>query len=528
MSITLAPIVLLFSSALAASTGDEIAKATLDSSVCASTFHPGMDQASLIQLGFSKPVVTHDGSQQHPSVATLVSKAKADPLDGGAVVHSTSDWLFDFGGSTSCSDDVEPAWDNTAQSYESRVFMPFFLVFITCCVLSSGSVDTPEIRANTVMANRPRERRYELDFVRVICVAVVVIEHSGGKHWSRHNIVFGQQWVLPYLYITSAIAFMMSQKTTLAFNARLAVVLAVGVAANWMSDVLTGRDWQNDFGNTIFQMFYVVMLIMMSVVAGPLRHVLQYTEEKTSIALWGPTVLYGTITVFTLTIFAIGHTIAVTDGAGTWMLQAAPLLNNAPIAILEISGLLFLCHLACFGQANDVLAWVLLAFIYIPAILIPWPQIGFIHNLQVFVFAMVAESWKIRGYRTIQGMFRNYWPFLILALTIASVPDYYGRCDLMPPNTTWERVRFYSIEILLVLTLSSGALTFADPYGALEWLNYWALYAYCFHVCWARLFPVPYGFLFTFSSMILFYSIAKMRHGKGASERKGSPDLIST
>jgi hypothetical protein len=137
----------------------------------------------------------------------------------------------------------------------------------------------------------------------------VVIEHSGGKHWTRHNVMFVLQWVLPYLYITSGIAFMMSQKSMLGFNSRLAIVLAVGVAANWASDVVTGRDWHGDFPNTIFQMWYVVMLILMATLASPLRHVLQYPQEKTSLALWAPAVIYGTITMVGLAFFITGSDI---------------------------------------------------------------------------------------------------------------------------------------------------------------------------------------------------------------------------
>mmetsp|Transcript_114776 Transcript_114776/g.180739 ORF Transcript_114776/g.180739 Transcript_114776/m.180739 type:complete len:451 (+) Transcript_114776:78-1430(+) len=407
-----------------------------------------VDDTSLLQVDISK----NSGS---------IARFEGAPLDGNVQTLGRAqpfDWLFGYEDSTSCSKYVAAAWDNTADSFQSRAFLPVFLFVIAGFVLASGTVKTPEIQANIIIANRPRERRCELDYARIICVACVVIEHSGGKHWTQHNVMFVLQWVLPYLYLTSGIAFMMSQKTMLGFNLRLAIVLVMGIAANWAADLLTGRDWQHDFGNTVFQMFYVVMLIVMSFAASPLRHVLQYPQKQASIALWAPVVIYGTITAVALVYFIIGRPILLAEGSSTWLTNAAPVLNHAPIALIQIGGIIFLCHLACFHQANDILAWVLLAYIYIPRFLIPWPQVGFVHNLELFVFAMVAEAWKIRGSTTIQRLLQSYWPMLLFVMMLASIPDYYGRCDLSPPNTTWERVRFYSIEGILVLCLSAGGV----------------------------------------------------------------------
>merc|ERR1719420_1210765 len=90
---------------------------------------------------------------------------------------------------------------------------------------------------------------------------------------------------------------------------------------------------------------------------------------------------------------------------------------------------------------------------------------------------------------------------------IATMPDMYGRCDLMPPTTVFERLRFYGVEMFLSLFLVTGSIKLGDPHNVTEWLNYWALYAYCFHVAWARLFPIPYGAVLTYGSAIVAYLI---------------------
>merc|ERR1719174_1996632 len=87
------------------------------------------------------------------------------------------------------------------------------------------------------------------------------------------------------------------------------------------------------------------------------------------------------------------------------------------------------------------------------------------------------------------------------------IPDLYGRCDLMPPNTAWERFRWYGIECFLSVCLTTQAFQVGDPYGMVPWLSYWALFAYCFHVAFARVFPIPYGAALTYSTLIVFYAL---------------------
>lgn len=47
---------------------------------------------------------------------------------------------------------------------------------------------------------------------------------------------------------------MMSKSSMWGYILRLLAVFAVGVSANLFADAVNHRDWQHDFGNTIFQM----------------------------------------------------------------------------------------------------------------------------------------------------------------------------------------------------------------------------------------------------------------------------------
>eukprot|EP00427_Karlodinium_veneficum_P008606 CAMPEP_0169083104 /NCGR_PEP_ID=MMETSP1015-20121227/11900_1 /TAXON_ID=342587 /ORGANISM="Karlodinium micrum, Strain CCMP2283" /LENGTH=545 /DNA_ID=CAMNT_0009143005 /DNA_START=70 /DNA_END=1703 /DNA_ORIENTATION=+ len=478
------------------------------------------DETSFLQLQ-----VSHSPQVAKPVVhsKSLAWNYFTEPVIDGGVNRASPkhDWLFNYVNSTSCR---EPVWDNTDKSLLSRIFLPVFVSGLVGLVLYSGSrISSSGESSDSDVARTdptPNVRRCDLDYARIVCVACVVIEHSGGTNWIRHNTVFVLTWFLPFLYITSGISFIMSKRTTLAFNARLGILFAIGVGANLVADAIGGRNWTEDFGNTIFQMFYVLMLIFMSFVAAPLRFGLLWRKEhpgaRAPVELWLWMLVFGTIAATSLVYVAMGRSflqasepefvMAVKHGM-PWDIAAAPMLNHAPIAVFQVAGCMFLSHLACLLDATDILPWLLLAHIFVPRILIPWPRVGFPQNLELFIFAMVAEAWTIRGYQIIRKVVHNYWPIMVFLFMITSVPDYVGRCDLFPPNTCWERLRYYSIEFALCLFLSAGAFNVTDPYAATEWLTYWALYAYCFHVAWARLLPMPYGAVLTFSSVVVFYAV---------------------
>lgn len=475
---------------------------------------------------------------KHPSGPAVASPAQA-------LVHITSaelrkdddadywyrhDWLFGYS-KTVCG---SSQWDNTQYSLISRVLFPILYVCLVISIVLIGrlkedAVDEECSHGEGIMQPCV-QRRNDLDFARILCIACVVTEHSGGWHWSDHNTLFALQWVMPFLYITSGIGFMMSRKELRMYVTRLAQVLIVGVLANLAADQLTGRDWQGDFSNTIFQMFYVVMLIGLASVTAPLRQSLAWRmgnpNESAGWGPWAAVFIFGTLTAIG---FALFMSAARFDSSNSDLAhntdphsKMAVIFSNTPLILIQVSGILFLCHIACIFKATSHLPWVLLAHIYLPHIAIPFQGVGFSHNIELFIFAMVVESWKVSGQRRIVGAVHRYWPMLIFLLLLLSCADMQGRCDLMPASTIGERFRFYGIELILCLCLSIGAFKVGDACSSktAEWLNSWALYAYCFHVAWARIFPQPYGAVVTYTSSIFFYTWSKYQ----ASEKLASSE----
>ena len=67
------------------------------------------------------------------------------------------------------------------------------------------------LRQPPQQSSKPAERWVMLDIARIVCVAAVVAEHSGGTVYSEYNTGFVTHWVLQWLFVISGIAFMMSK-----------------------------------------------------------------------------------------------------------------------------------------------------------------------------------------------------------------------------------------------------------------------------------------------------------------------------
>jgi hypothetical protein len=153
---------------------------------------------------------------------------------------------------------------------------------------------------------------------------------------------------------------------------------------------------------------------------------------------------------------------------------------------------------------DPFLGWILLAVIYIPRVIIPWSNVGYVHNVELYILGMVVHVFPLKGNDALVRTIRNYWPFMFSVLLLLGMPGMTGRCDLSPPNTYLERLRFYAIECILTVCFVSGGFNTADPLRVTRWLTPWALFAYVFHVALYRLSP-EYGAIVTYGCVLLFY-----------------------
>jgi len=194
-------------------------------------------------------------------------------------------------------------------------------------------------------------------------------------------------------------------------------------------------------------------------------------------------------------------------------------VQYAPLLMAQVGGLGVICCLGIAVGSSGWLFWILLFIIMAQQVGIPYKK-GF-HPFMgdIYLLGMINFAWPMKGKDLIVKLIHNYWPLWMVLSMIWAMPHVEGRCDLDPLNTWWERMRFRGLEAALLVLFFSGAISTADPYGIVGWLNMWALYAYCSHVAWARLLPVPWGAFFTYAAMVPFLMLA-YRYAKKKKQAK--------
>jgi hypothetical protein len=483
----------------------------------------GIDEFSLVAIddvGETKPLASAQWGQH-------VAGNHAKSWNSGAPTEAhlrtlSGDWLFHVQTTTCDGTTFDSAEDTTF----SRAFVPVVFGLVLAAVAWTGfsqSAQHTETRSDPHESSNGqsedadrRERKgrlWHLDFARICAVVGVMFEHCGGEDYTHRNTIFGLWWVLPYLYMTSGMSFMMSKSSMVVYVGRLLCIFIVGVNANLFADIVRGRNWSHDFGNTIFQMFFVVMLILMAIAAEPLRIALQRRKEHAPGTATGVIVAaccWGAIALLGLFFFAEQWSFMQLQGSSDWALYYAPILKHIPIMFAHIGGTLFLCALSTLITSEDktgYIGWLLIPFIYLPKVFVPWDQDAFPHFITLYILGMVVSVWPLKGSKTIAKCVHSYWPFLLMLLCVICMPDMWGRCDVHPPFATWERFRMNLGELILVVCFLTGAFAPQDPYKATVWMGWWALYAYCFHVMWFRLLGSPCAPVLVFSAIPFFYAI---------------------
>lgn len=380
--------------------------------------------------------------------------------------------------------------------------------------------------------------RYDLDYARVVCICCVVAEHSGGASYSDDNLFFAQNWVLPWLYTISGICSMFSKAPMLSSLSKYFAVFAVGVAANWVADLITGRDWKGDFGNTIFQMAYMLGLMMLITITQPLRSAMHTQDTSRDATLPKSFKIYtcvlGFIALSCFGMYAMGSqfidlkaletVFGELEGTG---LRA--LLFQFPMIVGKLFGLLTMVCLAMFRGGSGWIPWVLLVLIYVSTVVVPFSWGGHAFRAELFLYGMVVFHWPYAGKAKVVSAVREYWPLMLGIMLFTSVPSTTGRCDLNPLNTWWERSRYYTLEAFLLVLLCSGSMNTSDSLNMSGWLNYWALFAFVFHVMFARLletFQKSYGAILTYAFVPVFYVLLgrKKKNEKGDAIQQDESD----
>merc|ERR1719469_1433476 len=105
------------------------------------------------------------------------------------------------------------------------------------------------------------KRHVHLDIIRVLAVCFVAVDH-GYKEYSVQNVLFTQNWVLQLLWVVCGISWSLTRRGASGYVLRLGMYFIVGACLNWLAWVAKGKDWQHDIEGTIYQMFFILGLMI--------------------------------------------------------------------------------------------------------------------------------------------------------------------------------------------------------------------------------------------------------------------------
>lgn len=438
------------------------------------------------------------------------------------------DWLFHVY-TTEC--DAPVNFDIKQDSILGRLTVP--IVSIACAVIAlfgsrvglgpppASASTTPEGVAPTDEGNRHspdsarKPRLYHLDYARITAVMCVIFEHTGGMGYTRRNVGWGLWWAMPFLIMTTGIGRVMSKSSPAAYLKRLSALLVVGVAFNFCSCVIMDRDWQNDPGDVVFQMFYVIFIMVLYIVSIPLSQQLRpevFSPGARCNAHSIATCIFGAVAVAAnfCVLFNIPLNLFGTLSS-EWAKYYREFSSHLPLFLAELSGGWFLVSLACIMRSRCVdtglIGWILLAYIFVPTVFSPMHQQCYAVWGNLYLFAMVTHVWKMKGSDAIARCTQAYWPLLFMLLCLLAMPDMTGRCDMFPPGHAWERFRHSAGQCLLAVIFVAGGFKIEDdPHGVTSWLGWWSLFAYISHVACFRVVGSPYAAILIFLLMVPFYA----------------------
>jgi len=371
-----------------------------------------------------------------------------------------------------------------------------------------------------------RERWLMLDAARIVGVLCVLAEHMGGHEYSESNTAFTSQWVLQWLFVTSGISFFMSRSSFVSFFARYGAVFLAGFVLNMLGDIISKPHWWNDFGNTVYQMFYVLATMILALFAWPLRSCLRnaadpFGSTRAADCFCVPDRLGCLLLYSSLWLTAVVAYVADIDLDGlvdkiasgsSWGGYVSDVVVNVLYFAAHILGLptLIATHIYLRRGASGWMTWLAMAYIYLPVVVFPTKQAFGPHDINLYILGMLSQAYPFAGAATIARYARAYWILLLALMLFLTMPTLHGRCDLYPPQTGWERSRWYGVEAILQLLLLTRALYVDDPAGILDALGWWALWAFCSHVFFARTIESPWGFVIEVLLMPVF--VVGFRH----------------
>ncbi|CAE7948221.1 Mss51 [Symbiodinium sp. KB8] len=381
----------------------------------------------------------------------------------------------------------------------------------------------------------PKGGFVHLDVTRIVCVFLVAIDHGDGKY-SEWNVIWDQQWTLQWIVLVCGIAFCLSSKPLLNFLLRLGLYVAIGIVVNWAAWIGLGMDWKHDFFNVIFQMWFVIGLMLYCIILNPLRSYLaedtknleEHAKEKgpyTSSWLGAPPEegMFNSILMMLFVVIAIGIVCAVflpmivNPFLAPAILNASKTLGGAgnvwglPSTYQEAEDFVAcLCRYAFLTLSNLFLMRAIRSTNIKPSF-IPWVMLansavnrsGFyrgpeerpFHLLDLMILSMVSYAYGVRYRKIVGDYFCRYWFLVLIAFALTWPPSLHVRLDVHPTHDLILRSKAEIMETICILAWLCASDRFFPreifTEDRLGFLNDWALLLFLVHKAVHMIFGLP-------------------------------------
>jgi len=404
-----------------------------------------------------------------------------------------------------------------------------------------------------------------LDVTRIICVTVVCVDH-GNWAYGMWNYYFCQGWVLQYLFLVSGVALAMSKKSVWGYSLRLAKYVVVGIGVNWTAWSIAGLDWQHNFFNVVFQLWFVVAVILYSAMLAPLKPYLsrlraeaheqtrrerileaavespedgapqpRRSEDATSFfkilcylvgGYLGIQLLFRAVLGPLLAMVLSSHIVSMSQGLGAWSEHwglpqdpsAAAVfvhrLISYPMLTVTNLFLVFICPIVF--KRIPITAWaIIFNTVATRALFFRGSEERPFHGFDIVMIGLVSFYTGLLHRRKVGEYVIRYWFMVLFVLALCWPPGLYGRLDERPPTELGMRAMSAIMEGTFIVVwlvagerMIQGEIFTEDRFG---FMNDAALLAFLVHKAVHILVSPPVSWVILVSLVPLCYLLTLLR-----------------
>merc|ERR1719399_1056882 len=149
----------------------------------------------------------------------------------------------------------------------------------------------------------------------------------------------------------------------------------------------------------------------------PLRQALRWRSDThcaavpRAVLLW--TLFYGVLSALSFFLFVGAQQDLLLPILGSFGNTSGVrgFLDQGPLIMAQSFGMLCMCLISCIAGRSGWVAWLLLAVIYVPQVVIPYRRGSFRGDL--FMFGMVIYKFPCQGIAKVARIMRAYWLLLL-------------------------------------------------------------------------------------------------------------------